>query len=305
MYTIKQVAGLTGVSEAVLRAWESRYRVVTPTRSASRYRLYSDSQVAVLREMAALVEGGVPASRAAATLLSEAEGAAVAERLESVDGGEAAGSSESSARGEWDDGAALLKATSQLDPHALDAAIRAGLAHGFDRFADVWLPHRLQELGDAWVSGGVGVAGEHFASGALMRAMAAQFDAAPPVSVPGRILVGLPTGARHELMLFAFAACLRRLGGDVVYLGADVPVDDWVQAAREHLARAAVVGVTAFQRRASPAQDVVDRLGEIIPPVSVWVGGSRSSEITGAAALPDAPSEAAGILYRSLLAGRA
>ncbi|MFD0865425.1 MerR family transcriptional regulator, partial [Tessaracoccus lubricantis] len=73
MYTIKQVAGLTGVSEAVLRAWETRYKVVAPSRSQGRYRLYSDAQVEVLREMAALVGSGVPASRAAATLLAAAE----------------------------------------------------------------------------------------------------------------------------------------------------------------------------------------------------------------------------------------
>ena len=62
MYTVKQVAALTGVAEATLRVWERRYAVVSPSRTPGGYRLYDDSQVEALREMASLVDGGVPAS---------------------------------------------------------------------------------------------------------------------------------------------------------------------------------------------------------------------------------------------------
>ena len=68
MYTVKQVATLTGVAEATLRVWERRYAVVSPSRTPGGYRLYDDNQVEALREMASLVEAGVPASRAADTV---------------------------------------------------------------------------------------------------------------------------------------------------------------------------------------------------------------------------------------------
>ncbi|MFD0866369.1 B12-binding domain-containing protein, partial [Tessaracoccus lubricantis] len=208
--------------------------------------------------------------------------------------------------GAADPDAALLQAAGRLDQAALEAAIAAGGPSGeFEAFADSWLPERLRELGEAWASGEVGVAGEHFASAALMRTIAAAFDAAGPATMPGRVLVGLPPGARHELMLFAFATCLRRLGADVVYLGADVPAAEWEQAARDHRARAAVVGVTSVHQSVDAAQDVITRLAGVVPPVSVWVGGSRRLDVTGAEVLPDAPSEAARMLHRSLLAGRA
>ncbi len=292
MFTIKQVAGLTGVSEAVLRAWESRYGVVTPERSAGRYRLYSDAQIAVLREMAALVEAGMPPSRAAAVLLAASHpmGPATVRAISSGQSGE---------------GAALIRAAANLDPVQLDAAIAAAEPGRFEAFADRWLPGRLRELGDAWAAGEVGVAGEHFASAGLMRAIAAAFDDAGPVVVPGRVLVGLPPGARHEVMLFAFAACLKRAGADVVYLGADVPASDWERAASEHRARAAVIAVTSYRPRTGSAQEVVDRLASLVPPVGIWVGGSRRSDVTGGRPLPDAPSEAAAVVRRSLLAGGA
>ncbi len=48
-YRIKTVATATGVSPELLRAWERRYKVVTPTRSAGGYREYSEQDVLKLR----------------------------------------------------------------------------------------------------------------------------------------------------------------------------------------------------------------------------------------------------------------
>ena len=56
MYTIKRAAELTGIGLASLRAWERRYGVVPPSRTESRYRLYSDNDVRALSIMAALVD---------------------------------------------------------------------------------------------------------------------------------------------------------------------------------------------------------------------------------------------------------
>ena len=44
-YRINVVAELTGVPAATLRAWERRYGIPTPARTASSYRLYSDVDV--------------------------------------------------------------------------------------------------------------------------------------------------------------------------------------------------------------------------------------------------------------------
>lgn len=285
MFTIKQVAGLTGVSEAVLRAWESRYRIVTPNRSANGYRVYDDEQLELLREMAALVGAGVPASHAAATLLAHPR---VATRSATEGGVPDRG---------------FLAAVASLDSRALDAVIEAENPEGeFEAFADRWLPERLGELGEGWASGDLGVVAEHFASATLMRVISRVFDAAVPALASGKVLVGLPAGSRHELMLFAFAACLRRLGVDVVYLGADVPAGEWERAASDHRARVAVIGVTSSPGSTEVSQDVIDRLNAITPPLHVWAGGARASEMFGVETLPHAPSEAAGVLYRSLVA---
>ena len=58
MYTIKQAAARSGVGIPLLRAWERRYGIVHPVRTASRYRLYDDESIARLRAMRRLVETG-------------------------------------------------------------------------------------------------------------------------------------------------------------------------------------------------------------------------------------------------------
>jgi methanogenic corrinoid protein MtbC1 len=286
VYAVKQVSALTGVSEATLRVWERRYQVVEPARSAAGYRLYDDDQVAVLRVMAALVNNGVPASLAARTV----RGSAVRGHTDTTP----------VADGSLD----LVSAAAELNPEVLHAVLNdAFAATDFDDVVDCWLPYELERLGDAWQSGRISVAQEHFASAAVARHLSAHFeDARPQGGVP--VLVGLPQGGRHELMLLAFAACLRRAGVNAIYLGADVPLDDWKSVASEVGARAAVLGVH-LESDVEAAQSVVDQLAALSPPVAVRVGGRSRHKISGAGLLEDRVSLAAAAVARDLRAGAA
>lgn len=284
MYTVKQVSSLTGVSEATLRVWERRYKVVEPSRSSSGYRQYDDEQVAVLRAMVALVSSGVPASTAAETVRTSGTGGPDRTLLPDLP--------------------TLVGAATTADPRELDAVLDTAFSgDSFEAVVDAWLPLALRQLGEAWESGAISVAQEHFASSAVLRHLSTQFERADPGDgVP--VLVGLAQGGRHELMLLAFAICLRRRGVNAIYLGADVPVEDWEGMALLAGARAAVIGVH-LKDDVQPAQSVVDRLSSLRPPVAVRVGGSLRHEVHRANPLEDAVSEAAGALARELRAGAA
>jgi MerR family transcriptional regulator, light-induced transcriptional regulator len=283
VYAVKQVSALTGVSEATLRVWERRYKVVVPARSAGGYRLYDDDQVATLRAMAALVHDGVPASIAARTI----QGSEV--RTQGAANGEGAS---------FD----LVGAAAVLDPGLVHAVLTdAFAASTFDDVVDEWLPSELQRLGEAWQTGRLTVAQEHFASAAVTRQLSTRFEEAQPRGGTP-VLVGLPQGGRHEVMLLAFAVCLRRAGVNTIYLGADVPLDDWTTVATEVGARAAVLGVH-LEEDVLPAQSVVDRFAALRPPVTVRVGGRNRHRITGARPLDDRVSHAAVAMARDLRAG--
>ena len=70
MYTIKEAAARTGLTVAVLRAWERRYGVVAPTRTAGGYRVYDEAALGRLRSMRRLIDDGWSPSAAAAAIIA-------------------------------------------------------------------------------------------------------------------------------------------------------------------------------------------------------------------------------------------
>ena len=70
MYNISQAAARTGLTVPVLRAWERRYGIVAPRRSAGGYRIYDEEAIARLGAMRRLVDAGWSPSAAAAAIVA-------------------------------------------------------------------------------------------------------------------------------------------------------------------------------------------------------------------------------------------
>jgi methylmalonyl-CoA mutase cobalamin-binding subunit len=306
LYTIRQAAARSGVSPALLRAWERRYGVVVPTRTPSGYRLYDDVAIDRLRTMRRLVDAGWTASTAAASILA---GEAPADLGELGGDGRRPGDvpAEDEAVRRGTDGprpAAELtqryvRAAARMDPPAVDAALDELFARGsFERTADDLLFPALRSLGDAWASGEVSVAGEHLASAAVHRRLGLALDAAASGNGRGpRVVVGLPPGARHELGALAFAVAARRAGLSVRYVGADLPLEDWLVAAAD--ADAAAIGVvTGRDRRA--ALDVAQALRAAHPRLVIAFGGAAAPDAPGVLQLPAPLPEAVATLSTAL-----
>src|SRR5512144_840727 len=94
MYTIRQASSRAGLPVATLRAWERRYAIVQPARTAAAYRLYSDADIAALRAMRRLVDAGWPPSEAARALLAGEQSAIDAAAEVAAGGGSAAADGE-------------------------------------------------------------------------------------------------------------------------------------------------------------------------------------------------------------------
>ena len=73
VYSIGAVARMLGVEAATLRAWEDRYRVVVPARSAGAQRLYTRDQVEQLRSILRRMEDGSSPADAHRLLAEEIE----------------------------------------------------------------------------------------------------------------------------------------------------------------------------------------------------------------------------------------
>ena len=307
MYTIKRASEMVGVPVATLRAWQRRYQVVEPRRSDSGYRLYSAADIAKLRSMQALVASGWSPKEAAAVVSDDSDLKTERDDVERDQPPRSRSSRRASAQT-----VDLVAAAAALDPSAVTQLLDERFATGsFEHVVDGWLLPELDRLGMAWADGGVTVAGEHMAAGAVQRRLSAAFDAAALDGARSPLLLtGLPPGCRHELGILAFATAARRQGLAVVHLGSDLPLADWLTAAERHRPDAIVL--------AAPTPSDVAPVVEIIEGIAtrrtlIAIGGRHQDEVVeatirlghpAALALGHSVSRAAALLRDRLGPGR-
>ncbi|MBI3746581.1 MAG: MerR family transcriptional regulator [Chloroflexi bacterium] len=292
MYTIKQAAARCGVGISLLRAWERRYGIVTPSRTASGYRLYDDAAISRLRAMRRLVDAGWSASQAADTVLASPDSA-----LEPAAPGASAGHADGPP-----DPEALVAAAAAYDTVAIEATLDDLLSRGsYEAVIDDLLLPAVAALGTAWEDGRIDVAAEHLASAAVQRRLAALFDLAGAPSTGRLVAVGLPPGCRHEIGTIAFAVALRRRGINVLYLGPDVPLASWVHVVAEPTVDAAMAGI-ARPADEGPGREVVAAMATARPDLLLAVGGPSSGALADTSAhvlatrVAEAATELAGLM---------
>lgn len=270
MYTIKRAAELTGVPPATLRAWERRYGLGQPTRTDSGYRLYDEAALADIRAMQLLLRAGWAPQQAAAEVIRR--GGAVGPALASESGLAIA---QTDVDGEQAV-AAFLAAAAAMD----DLAMRRALDQGFGRASfevafDLWLAPALRVLGQAWRDGDLDIAGEHFASAAVMRRLSAAYESAAMVQGAPRVLVGLAPGAFHELGAVAFATAARRAGLSAIYVGANLPEESWLACLLQEPVDAVTLSVIA-DFEVDAARRLIERIHLEHPAVLLSVGGPHA-----------------------------
>lgn len=210
-YRIKRVAHLTGINPATLRAWERRYGLVSPDRTDSGYRLYSDEDVAMLSRIKSLVDEGLTIGEA---ILRVRRGS---DPLP----GDAGGPRVHEVRFR------LVEALLSYDRRAaLDACEEVGSLPADRRVEEVLIP-AMHDVGELWERGEAGICEEHFASAFVREKLIGILEDLDTGSGrgPEALCAGLP-GEKHEFGLLAAAVHLAIRGWRLVYLGADVPMDE-------------------------------------------------------------------------------
>ena len=217
---IGELSRRLGVSDHVLRAWESRYGLLRPARSPGGFRLYSEADESRIRRMQAHLAEGLSAAEAARAALRGA--------------GPASGRPQDPALPApaiSDPGAALRRALDAFDEPAAQAALDRLLADLSIPavLRDVVLPY-LADLGERWERGTASVAMEHFASN-LIRGRLAGLARGWGSGHGPQALLACPPGELHDLALMMFGIALHRNGWRIDYLGADTPAGELARAA--------------------------------------------------------------------------
>jgi DNA-binding transcriptional MerR regulator len=269
-----------GVSEHVLRAWEQRYQLLQPARSAGGYRLYSAADERRGHRMRAHLARGLAAAEAARAVLTEEAGPAPRGPGHSGPGHSGPGHS-GPEPGSLADAARILEdGLNQFDEPAAQAALDALLArHTVEAvLREVILPY-LRDLGERWANGTATIASEHLASN-LLRGRLAGYARGWGQGIGPRAVLACAPGELHDLPLLAFGIVLHRNGWRVEYLGADTPIGDVASVAAATSADLAVVAA-ARPGRLGP---LIPALAELAAAVPLAIAGAGASPAIAAAA---------------------
>jgi DNA-binding transcriptional MerR regulator len=238
---IGELSRRSGVSADVLRAWERRYGLLSPSRTRGGFRLYGDDDERRVRVMLEHLARGVAAAEAAELARSQDPRAA--------EGVPVAAAPVLGATGDE-----LRRALDGFDEPAAQAALDRLLA-GFaveTVLRDVVLPY-LHELGERWVAGESSVAQEHFASSLLRGRLLGLARGWGSGGGPLGLLACLP-GEQHDLALICFGLALRGQGWRITFLGPDTPLETIAELA-SRLKPAIVVVNASLSGRAAAARD--------------------------------------------------
>jgi MerR family transcriptional regulator, light-induced transcriptional regulator len=215
---IGELSRRLGVSDYVLRAWESRYGLLQPVRSAGGFRLYSQADESRIRRMQAYLADGLSAAEAARTVLRD-DGVASAD-LAGAAGPHLAASTVSELS------AAFRKALDAFDEPAAQAVLDRLISDLSltTVLRDVVIPY-LADLGERWQRGTASIAQEHFASNVIRGRLAGL--ARGWGSGPGpRAVLACPPGELHDMGLMIFGIVLNRNGWSIDYFGMSTPVEE-------------------------------------------------------------------------------
>lgn len=277
---IGELSRRLGVSDHVLRAWERRYGLLQPVRSAGGFRLYSEADLHRVQRMQDHLAQGLSAAEAARAALDERQAEPAQRGIQpnevSLDGLADAAQTLATALDEFDEPAAQAVIDHLLSMLTVETVIR-----------DVLMPY-LRELGERWARGRVSVVQEHFASNVIRGRLAGLGRGWGHGHGPRALLACAP-GEQHELALLAFGVVLNRNGWRISYLGADTPLDELTRATTAVPPDLIVLAATTPERFDGLTQQL-SRLARIAPLAIAGAGASQDiADAIGARLLTEDP----------------
>lgn len=231
-FNLKAVLHETGLAADTLRAWERRYGLPTPQRTAGGHRLYSQYDIETIKWLIARQAEGLSISRAV-DLWNEQ----TASGSDPLAGATTSGFSITQAatpdsnldalRDQW------LDACLRFDePRAEQTLNQAFSMYPVELVCTDLLQRGLVEIGVKWYENNASVQQEHFASALAMRRLDSLLSAAPAPTRSGTALIGCVANEWHAFTPLLLSLLMRRRGWSVIYLGANVPNDRFAETAQ-------------------------------------------------------------------------
>jgi methanogenic corrinoid protein MtbC1/transposase-like protein len=289
-YSMRVVARRTGLSPHVIRVWERRYAAVTPGRTATGHRTYTDADIERLQLLRDATQVGHSISRITHLPNEELRKLCTADETARHDDHSKRGAKNAVPGSEAEPARSVLEsrpevhlqrcmsAVEELDAPALEAALaQSSVALGQRLMMDQVIAPLMQQVGDAWRHGTLRIVHEHMAS-AIVRTFLGQIaqkytqDPTAPV-----VVVTTPPGQVHEIGAMMVAATATSEGWRVVYLGANLPIEEIAAAVLHSNARALALSIV-YPVDDAHLHDELRKLSHFLPPHVTVLAGGRAIE---------------------------
>jgi DNA-binding transcriptional MerR regulator len=206
IYSISDLAVLTGVKTHTLRVWEKRYGLLTPQRTETNIRYYLDQDLKVLMLVLNLYNHGVKISRIAEMSPEEME--AESKLISSSDN---------------DDEAKLLQYVADLDVTGISTILdKHILIHGFENTLMNLILPVLDKMELMWLSGNIEEAHEACFRELIKRKTIREIDAVAHNCKGPKVIMFLPQGNLQELSHLFMHYFLRKQGLCITDMGCNI-----------------------------------------------------------------------------------
>ena len=223
---MRVVAKRTGISPHLIRMWERRYSAITPARTETGRRLYTDEEIERLILLRRATLEGQAISQIANLPTDQLRTLAPAE---SNDIKEASANPNSASVEQHFN--FCLQSMENLDAVELEIRLlRASINLGQQAFLEKLLHPLLETTGEMWSDGRLNVAHEHLAS-AVVRSLLGSMSVSSNADRSAPLLVGTtPMGQHHEFGTLMALVTASSSGWRTLYLGANLPAEDIIES---------------------------------------------------------------------------
>ena len=273
LHSVRVVARRTGLTPDLLRAWERRYGVVQPTRTAGGQRNYSDADIERLILLVRATSAGRQIGQVAELDNEELIRMTAADvaALPAPQTLAASGSGPADYLGD------ALTAIEHFNAAALESTLRsAALRLPSEEVLDEVFGPLLTAIGQRWQEGRMPPANEHLATTIIRRVLTWMMDFPGIRQDAPSIVIGTPAFQHHDLGAMLAATVSSLSGWHVVYLGANLPAAEFARAAK--LCNADAVALSIVH----PTDDIrvnneLRELGKLLPEATALVVGGAGA----------------------------
>ena len=265
-YSIKELEQLSGIKAHTIRIWEKRYSLITPQRTDTNIRFYSDEDLKKIINVSVLNSNGYKISK-----IAEMSDEEISQKVLGLSDQQSDHSLHINQ---------LVLSMVQLDEKKFETALSGFfLRYNFEQTMTEIVYPFLRKTGVLWQTHNISPAQEHFISNLIRQKIIVGIDSLPLQSENSKsAILFLPESELHEIGLLFSHYLMRKAGFRTIYLGQAVPHRDLLSVFREYQPDILVASLTTALPKSAVTQ-YLHQLARDFPCRHILVSGLQIEKI--------------------------